>query len=213
MPRRDLDYVEKLNLLRQHRMRWLHPERISPTIIELPVNHSRSPTYEYADGVYVRGFRQPGSISKLTRSLYFYQLPSLNKGTGYKDWIHEDLGLDVRDFGISPEQDLLVLLEIASVEIPPGATHFEEQYKLHLRTMMTNEPHPAAPTSLGATLEFKCHSPVQPDRSFGFQILGHLLALVFRFRERGYSSHVVVWDWTTGQMLMVSQFQYSASFN
>lgn len=185
-------------------MRWLHPESISPTIIELPVNHARSPTYEYADGVYVRGFRQPGSISKLTRSLYFYQLPSLNKGTDRKNWVHSDLGMDVRDFGISPEQDLLVLLEIAGVDISPGATYFEEHYKLHLRTMMTNEPHPAVATSLGAVLEFENHSPVQPDRSFGFQILGHLLSLVFRFREREYPSHVVIWDWTTGQRLTVS---------
>lgn len=205
VPRTDLNYVDKANLLREHRMRWLHPERISPTIIELPVDHARSPTYEYADGIYVRGFRHPYSTSKLTRSLYFYQLPSLNKGTGFKDWTHDDVGLDVRDFGISPEQDLLVLLEIVGVEIHPGTTYFEETYKLHLRTMMTNKPHPAAPASFGAVLEFKLHSQVHPDRSFGFQILGHLLALVFRFRERGYLSHVVIWDWTTGQQLTVSR--------
>jgi hypothetical protein len=208
-PRLDLNAAEKLQLLRETRARWSNPHLVQPTVIELPVSTTRSPTYEYADSVYVRGSRAPDSSSKLTRCLNFYQLPSLNKGTEYKHWSHEDLGLDTRDFGICPEQDLLVLLEIVSIAVPLGHLDFEEHYRVHLRTMTTNEPHPAS-RSLGAVLDYKLWAHTYPDRSFYFQILGHLLAMVFRSRERDLLSHVVIWDWTTGLKLAVSAIKFQA---
>ncbi|KAG9125732.1 hypothetical protein FRC07_006446 [Ceratobasidium sp. 392] len=61
-PRRDLNYADKLRLIRDTRGRWMNPSSVKPTVIELPVNTARSPTYEYSDGIYVRGLRASGSL-------------------------------------------------------------------------------------------------------------------------------------------------------
>ncbi|QRV73278.1 hypothetical protein RhiJN_01292 [Ceratobasidium sp. AG-Ba] len=83
---------------------------------------------------------------------------------------------------------------------------FEEHYKIHLRTMSTNTPHPATVRSLGGVLDFRLSTRSYPDRSFYFQILGRLLGIVFRSRDREFSSHVVIWDWTTGQKIAQVEF-------
>lgn len=198
-PRWDLTYAQKLEMVRGHRSRWDHPESVVPTVFELKLDE-RGVTYEYAGGVYVRGVQKHDSWEGLTRQLYFYQLPSPNRGIEYKHWEISDLGFDVRDFGIDPEQDLLVLLE-------PG----EDVYRIHLRTMSTNETHPN--TSAGRSIIVEPHS-VESARSFYFEISGYLLAVLFRSRNERIQSYVVIWDWTAGQELsrVHTVDGYSASF-
>ncbi|KAG8773520.1 hypothetical protein FRC12_002496 [Ceratobasidium sp. 428] len=192
--RLDLTYAEKLDILRDHRARWNNLGNLSPTEYELN-SDEHGVTYEYAGGIYVRGVPHAES-DRLTRRLYFYQLPSRNRGTGYKDWCISDLGVDTRDFGVCPEQDLLVLLEIKTLRTE-GLCH------VHLRSMTTNEPHPKAkPGRSTLTYNFKPLSEeLPPDRSFYFEVSGHLLAILFRSRTRSLPSYVVIWDWTTGEEL------------
>lgn len=45
------------------------------------------------------------------RSLAFVQLPSEIRGIVEKEWVIPDVGFKIRDFGMDPAQDLLVLIE------------------------------------------------------------------------------------------------------
>ncbi|KAG9080637.1 hypothetical protein FRC06_006320 [Ceratobasidium sp. 370] len=198
--RSDLTYAQKLDILRDHRARWSRPGDIRPTEYELNCEE-HGVTYEYAGGIYVRGVPQAES-DRLTRRLYFYQLPSRNRGTGYKDWCISDLGVDIRDFGVCPEQDLLVLLETNDVR-----RNFltEGLCRIHLRSMTTNEAHPKAKPGRSILTYKPPRENPPPDRSFYFEVSGHLLAILFRSRNRSLPSCVVIWNWTTGEELSRAQ--------
>lgn len=45
------------------------------------------------------------------RKLGFTQLPSVIRGIEEKQWVIEDVGVKIRDFGMDPAQDLLIVLE------------------------------------------------------------------------------------------------------
>ncbi|QRV93754.1 F-box-like protein [Ceratobasidium sp. AG-Ba] len=191
--RSELTYPQKLDILRTHRARWNYPSKVVPVEYELN-SDEHGVTYEYAGGTYVRGVPLAES-DKLTRRLYFYQLPSLNRGTEYKYWCIPDLGVDTRDFGICPEQDLLVLLEVNSMRCNLLT---EGVCRIHLRTMTTNQAHPRAKPGRTILTYHHPRDEPPPDRSFYFEISGDLLAILFRSRTRGLPSYVVIWDWTTG---------------
>ncbi|KAF8607146.1 hypothetical protein BDV93DRAFT_542163 [Ceratobasidium sp. AG-I] len=189
-PRWDLTFAQKLEMVRNHRSRWEHPEKVTPTIFELHIGEGGA-TYEFAGGVYARGIRSMQNPFSAPRRLNFYQLPSPNKGTDYKHWVISDLGLDARDFGMDPEQDLLVLLEAERGRQHGGI------YRIHLRTMSTNQSHPK--TSVGQSILVHQHPlGLPPAATFYFEISGHLLAVLFRSISQQVQSYVVIWDWTTG---------------
>lgn len=45
------------------------------------------------------------------RTIIFRQLPSRYRGIEEREWTISNLGFDIRDFGMEPSQDLLVLIE------------------------------------------------------------------------------------------------------
>lgn len=213
-PRLDLSYSEKREIVRSHRSRWDHPESILPEVYELHIGES-SLLRVYTGGVYVRAVRIPSSYPITTRQLYFYQLPSSNRGVEYRHWMFSDLGVDAQKFAIDPEQDLLVLLEVNHVYRTEGV------YKLHLRSMSTNEVHAKASTG-GSVLVYRTWLMLVPASSFYLEISGSRLAVVFRsknnFDLHVAPSYVVIWDWTTGVELTVSQKSHTprcsfANFN
>lgn len=55
-----------------------------------------------------------GLIPHMTRGLSFIQLPSVTRGSLEKIWAHQDLGVQIRDFGMDPAQDLLMLIEYST---------------------------------------------------------------------------------------------------
>ena len=193
-PRWNLTYAQKLEIVRKHRSRWDHPEKVIPTVVG-PLPNEHDATNKFVGGVYVQSMRNPFS---LIRQLHFYQLPSPNKGTEYKYWTITDVGLDARDFGIDPEQDLLVLLEGE-----PGYQH-GGTYMVHLRTMSTNEAHPKISDGYSTIVH---QHPMELPRAANvyFEMSGQLLAILFRSGRRHVQSYVVIWDWTTGTELSVSR--------
>lgn len=194
-PRSDLTFAQKLEMIRNHRSHWEHSEKVIPTVFELGVGND-SVIYKYAGGVYVQELPTANLVGS-TRGLNFNQLPSPNRGIEYKHWAIPDLGSDPSDFCIDPEQDLLVLLEAEQGHWYGGT------YRLHLRTMSTNEVHPKAPA--GYSILIHQHpSDLPPAMTFYFEVSGRLLAVLFRSVDRRVQSYVVVWDWTTGLELSVS---------
>ncbi|KAG9093347.1 hypothetical protein FS749_014547 [Ceratobasidium sp. UAMH 11750] len=67
--------------------------------------------------------------------------------------------------------------------------------------MTTNEIHPKAKPGRSILTYKPPREYPPPDRSFYFEISGHLLAILFRSRNRSLPSFVVIWNWTTGEEL------------
>lgn len=195
-PRVDLTYLEKQRLMRSHRLRWNYPEGISPDVYELQTGEDIFP-WAYVGGVYARGIRIPDSTPLTTRQLYFYQFPSSNRRVEYEQWVISDLGLDICNFAIDPEQNLLVLLE------PFDVRQDKWIYRLHLRSITTNEIHPKAPSSY-SFLVYEYPTRLVPGNLFHIEISGRLLAVLFHSRNRYVPSYLVIWDWITGTELTVS---------
>ncbi|KAF8608512.1 hypothetical protein BDV93DRAFT_518610 [Ceratobasidium sp. AG-I] len=186
-PRSDLSYSEKREVIRLHQLRWSHPQGISPEVYDI---HTSGGLWMYVSGVYARGGRLPGSMPVTARQLYFYQLPSPNRGTEYKHWIISELGVDTCFFMIDPEQDLLVLIEADNAH--PG----DCIYNLHLRTMSDGRIHPKA--LLGSsTLVYRSLS-MWTQAAIHTEIYGHLLAVRFPSKRIRGLTHIVIWDWTLG---------------
>ncbi|CAE6431474.1 unnamed protein product [Rhizoctonia solani] len=212
-PRRDILYPDKLRLVKEHQKRWKSTSwtQVDTYPLKKRNPNSTSSTYDFYGGVYAQGFSLPG-VGEHTRRLDLYQLPSVNRGTPWKQWSFEDLGVDVRDFVMQPDYDLLVLLELnKSLPCPnpdgiEGAPDLMQYFTVHLRTLGTNQPHPDAtrPTIAYNTPSYRRSRP-----SFYFQIVGRYLAIQFLISNASSErSKLRVWDWTTGKDVTVSIFVY-----
>jgi hypothetical protein len=201
-PRQDLAYAAKLETLREHHRRW-------GSISDAKVKHYplqqadivHSSIYEFYGGVYARG-SSPNSNG--TRRLDLYQLPSVNKGTEYRHWTHEDLGADARDFSMEPDFDLLVMLEMGARSLEaPGPTRITQHFNIHLRSLETCLPHPDATRPV---ITHSLSSFPGASWSFYFQVVGRYLAVLFLVgmgQMEGHTCQLKVWDWTTGNAVTV----------
>ncbi|KAF8606377.1 hypothetical protein BDV93DRAFT_520688 [Ceratobasidium sp. AG-I] len=180
-PRHDLTDAEKIDIVRSHRGRWNKLDSIKANAIHF----SDVSAWEYTDGIFVR-------LSRRTRQLHFYQLPSRNRGVGYKYWVTPDLEVNIGDFGIDPGQDLLVLLE---------AQGTQGTYNIHIRSMTTGEIHSRAPAG-NSVLSYQHSTFLLQSTSVSFEIAGRLLAAVFPSRHANSPSCVVLWNWTTGAEIL-----------
>jgi hypothetical protein len=92
--------AQRLEKLREYQTAW-RDLRISS---KETVSMLRGQVWELYGGVFAQGL-------PTHRGIRFWQLPGEIRGVEKKEWEHEDLGLNIRDFGMDPAQDLLVLLE------------------------------------------------------------------------------------------------------
>ncbi|TFK42125.1 hypothetical protein BDQ12DRAFT_599035 [Crucibulum laeve] len=127
------------------------------------------------------------------QSITFHQLPSHVRGIEKRHWTIEPNTFEftVRDFGIDPSQDLLVLIEPPSWSVV-AADHL---HRFHLRTMSTGERHPLAPQDA-------VFSHMQRDQdlmlSYSIQISGDYVGvLLHRFEVS--DNELMIWDWKKGQ--------------
>ncbi|KAF8606376.1 hypothetical protein BDV93DRAFT_343964 [Ceratobasidium sp. AG-I] len=188
-PRSDLTYSQKRDMVRNNRARWDNPNTVEPIDLR-PVISGTIGEWRFVCGVFVQAALLDTLWNRL-RQLYFYRLPSPNRGLEYKHWVISDLGPGMECFEIDPEQDLLVLLESKLAE------RNEELYRLHFRTMSTNEVHPrAAAGSLILLRRHQRHS-IQPKYS-QLEIFGCLLAISLPANMFIHPSYLVIWNWTTG---------------
>lgn len=166
-------------------------------------------TYHFYGGVYALGwplFSEGGFV----RRLDLYQLPSANKGIEYKRWSHPDVGVDIYDFAIEPDFDLLVLLELGEslpiIGAIQGSPNVTQHFHIHLRSLKSCAPHPEA-----AAASIISHGILSVGRvgwSFTFRIVGRYLAISFLNEadqsDKNNIPRLKVWDWMTGNVAMVS---------
>jgi hypothetical protein len=200
--RLDLTYEQKTQLLREHRARGASPSNVL-TIEITPCsclsNDSSKNYYTLCRGVYIEGFGP--ALTGITRHLELYQLPSWNRGTALKRWCH-DLGMDASSVALDPDFNLLSIVEAQTLFV--NAVADQIIFQVHLRTLDSNDAHP------GAMFSKLSWAPDQ-ERLRDYRqwdtrplIVGNLLAVIFYNSIFGVN-YLVVWDWTSGLMLLVSK--------
>lgn len=215
VPREDLSHAQKINALREHRRRWQNARLVRPTFITFPSKLGSARQICFIGGTLVCGKIDPSEIpqSITNYDIYFYRLPSFNKGTKYKFWQHMVPARALRQLTIQPEYDLLVLLEQVSVRadtsMPYGGFHprtYHEYYKLHLRSMGTNEPHPVVPPlgRIGIDLNITSTGYWPPKWKIELQVFGRLVAAMLYSTSE---THIVIWNWLSGSQVAVSSCQ------
>ncbi|KAI0672339.1 hypothetical protein C8Q78DRAFT_1026481 [Trametes maxima] len=173
-PTSTLTAAERLQILRTRQAAWDKLENTSSE--EVPM--LRGGVWELYGGVLAQG---EGS-----RTLVLKQLPSAIRGIEGREWRIEDLGVKMRDFGMDPAQDLLVVLENRA----EGASM---TCAVHLRTLSTGDPHPAAPRPAVVT-----HSPQLGRYTHTIQIVEDFVAILMTCGDADHSE-LLVWNWKTGQ--------------
>ncbi|OCH96054.1 hypothetical protein OBBRIDRAFT_743996 [Obba rivulosa] len=121
-----------------------------------------------------------------SKVLCFWQLPSAIRGIEHKEWTLENFEFVIRDFGMDPAQDLLVLIQ------SPRADS-DDPYRIHLRHLSSGDRHTRAPNPAIFT-----HSPHgSEDYSFTIQVAGDLLGVLF-INHGDEDAELLVWNWKTG---------------
>lgn len=111
------------------------------------------------------------------------------------------MGISAWGLRIDPDQDLLVLLDIPTSGSPEAG--WSGGCQIHPRTMGTNVHHPKAAAGVFPVHFTRGYPDTLPLISFSFEVLGCLLAVLFKSRCHGTESWVVVWDWHRGVELTV----------
>ncbi|PFH54809.1 hypothetical protein AMATHDRAFT_134646 [Amanita thiersii Skay4041] len=149
-------------------------------------------SYSYGDLWELYGNVLAQNTSDSSR-LLFYQLPSRYRGIKRRDWSVDVRQYRLRDFGMDPAQNLLVL-----VEYPPRQPGFADlNYRIHLRTLSTGAPHPLAPEPHALT---HAKRPAVHG-SCSIQTCDDILGIIFDCHEFG-ETELVIWNWKTGQILL-----------
>ncbi|KAB5594162.1 hypothetical protein CTheo_2378 [Ceratobasidium theobromae] len=199
VPRPDLNYLEKIHVLRNHRRNWRHGVPSQSMQINLPFPDIDKSCF--VDGTYACTFLVPSPQDSFTNEIHYYQLPSSNKGTEYKHW-HHNSDFKIQELAMQPEQDLIFLIEQVNWMDPPNQFNYEH-YRLHARSMETNKPHPIALSSVGAMINLITPSATIPgfDPGLGLyptiriQTYGRLVAVLIDYSLSDTHSRIIVWDW------------------
>ncbi|OJT10824.1 hypothetical protein TRAPUB_12693 [Trametes pubescens] len=172
-PPSTLTSAERLRVLKAHQEAW---DKLAWTSREEVPMHQGG-VWELYGGVLAQG---DGS-----RTLAFKQLPSAIRGIEEREWRIEDVGVNIRDFGMDPAQDLLVVIENRMETAGMACA-------VHLKSLATGEPHPAAPRP--ATVS---HIPARGRYSYTIQICDDYIAILMTSGDEDHSE-LLMWNWKTG---------------
>ncbi|KAJ4490426.1 hypothetical protein J3R30DRAFT_3278775 [Lentinula aciculospora] len=174
-----LSAMEKLDLLRNQQARWVELKWSSQK--RYPLNTAG--LWELFGNVLAQ--------NTLDGSFVFVQLPSEYRKIPEREWrVKPNTPRFVRDFGMDPSQDLLVLIETPR----RFAGTISRYHRIHIRSMSTATRHPLA-TGTG----FIKHLQSSLDISYSIQISMDFLAIFFH--AAGLSvNEIVIWEWKSGLM-------------
>ena len=215
--RKDLSLDEKLRALRLHNSRRVNHAVNSIDSFKIGISNGgfsmrrellTSPWAPlFKDGMIAQWSSvSPDSYTPLQLDLV--QLPSLNTGTGLKQWRIIQQHMNVRSYDMEPACDLLVLLEYTGADTSPfinpiliheGKLH---RYLFHFRTLSTNQVHPSA---IVGTLDCDLHG----NAGWGFPVNCRGDLIVIRPEIAGPSQFMsddsaglIIYNWTTGALLV-----------
>ncbi|KAF9462092.1 hypothetical protein BDZ94DRAFT_1261927 [Collybia nuda] len=167
---------DRLDALKRHQIAW--EELIWVTEQRLPMLDGG--LWELYGGVLAQN--SPNG------EIVFRQLPSEIRSIEERDWTIGGFDFIVRDFGMDPSQDLLVLVE----DPKWSGGHSDHTYRFHLRTMSTGADHPLA---LQPVI---CHIQEKPNLqvSYAIQISTEFLGIFLISAEE--ENELFIWEWKTG---------------
>ncbi|PIL28992.1 hypothetical protein GSI_09039 [Ganoderma sinense ZZ0214-1] len=121
------------------------------------------------------------------RTLHFKQIPSQIRGIRGTEWTIPNVGCKIRDFGMDPAQDLLVVIE-----------HFWHRpqltVRIHLKSLSTGAPHPAGPQAGMVT-----YDPKPSGYSYAIQTSEGYLGIHMSSQGED-ASELLIWEWRTGRL-------------
>ncbi|KAJ3761753.1 hypothetical protein EV360DRAFT_79966 [Lentinula raphanica] len=176
----NLGTKKKLELLRNWQARWTELDWSSETRYPM----ARAGLWELFGNVLAQ--------NTMDGSFAFVQLPSESRGIPERIWtVKPDTPAEVRDFGIDPSQDLLVL-----IDIPRWVAGRDAHHRIYIRTMSTAKKHPLAS---GPGLIEHPRFTFDLGTSYSIKISSDNLAIFFRRSLMDSSNEFVIWDWRTGR--------------
>ncbi|KAI0631501.1 hypothetical protein C8Q77DRAFT_140759 [Trametes polyzona] len=164
---------ERLRKLRARQEAW---NKLQWTARE-EVNMLQGGVWELYGGVLAQG--------EGLRTLVFKQLPSNIRGIEGREWRIEDVGVNIRDFGMDPAQDLLIIIENRR----EGG---EMKCVTHFKSLTTGQAHPCAPRPAEAS-----HVPTPGRYSYTIQICEDIVAILMTSGDEDHSE-LLMWNWKTG---------------
>ncbi|KAF6766560.1 hypothetical protein DFP72DRAFT_866994 [Ephemerocybe angulata] len=128
-----------------------------------------------------------------TKTFEFTRLPGISRGIASNTWSLEKQRYKVRDFGMDPSQDLLVLLE------KPGLDGYSHDW-VHRAHFLSLEKNPGAPHPLakGGPVISHAQNFMDPEMSYTIQVSGNLVGILIHTIQAG-ENEFLVWDWKSGE--------------
>ncbi|PPQ62966.1 hypothetical protein CVT24_006072 [Panaeolus cyanescens] len=185
----DASSSTRLQVLSEHQKAW----KTLSWRQEMNITMTRAGLWELFAGVFAQNTIDGG--------FEFHQLPSQLRSIQYETWtVNGGFDFTVRDFGMDPTQDLLVL-----IESPPLQAQ-GRQYILHLRNIRDGKPHARARLT---DLHAPPNSILERTRSFAIQVSGDYIGvLAISINGRG----LTIWNWKTGSVKLATQGSQLKSF-
>ncbi|KAI0372456.1 hypothetical protein BV20DRAFT_940120 [Pilatotrama ljubarskyi] len=177
-PPSTLTAADRLRMLKARQEAW---DRLAWTSRE-EVAMARGGVWELYGGVLAQ--------AEGTRTLVFKQLPSATRGIEGREWRIEDVGVDIRDFGMDPSQDLLVIMENRREQL---ADRTGMSCSVHLKSLTTGQPHPAAPRPA-----LVAHVPQRGHYTYAIQVSESYVGILMTNHD-GDHAELLIWNWKTGQ--------------
>lgn len=145
--------------------------------------------------------------------VHFIQLPSISRGVRLKQWMVRGLPKCGTALKISPELDLLVVPEVVnegryvvgSFDCLHGDDSRLSAFRVHILRLSDGFPHPLAP--MDPVMHYVGYGSRKILSSVGVLVSGHRLVAIAVFKGSSYFGRhntLIVWDWRSGQRVLVS---------
>jgi hypothetical protein len=171
--------ASRLEALQKHQSSWDNLKWSR----ELRIPMERGGLWELYGGVLAQ--------STAEGTLTFTQLPSDLRSIEEKVWtLGPNFGVAIRDFGMDPSQDLLVLVESPNWNMPEAA----RKHSIHLRSLSDGKPHPLA---RNAPVLSHPQGTRRLDMTYTIQVSRTFIAIKFCTDE---GNELAIWNWMTGEL-------------
>ena len=156
-------------------------------------------------------------------ALVCHQLPSELRSIEEKSWsIGPFTGIPIRDFGMDPSEDVLVLIEninnagyvVGFSKVGEYVIHYKNRiilpnntniyHRLHLRSLSSGKSHPLALRC--PILELPHLKGIDLDHNYSIEVSGNIIVLLIA----GAQAQIAIWDWKTNALLCVRLLNTSA---
>ncbi|TFL06389.1 hypothetical protein BDV98DRAFT_600443 [Pterulicium gracile] len=177
--------LERTKALTEYASRW---DKLD-FAYEYTIPKSQGGLWELYGNVFAQNYASPARIE-------FHQLAAHSRGIEKESWTVKGLDFPVRDFGMDPAQDLLVLVE--KPRWRRNGPVEEREFRFHIRDIRTGEAH--SQTTLKPALVAIPQHKADPDASYSIQTCGDFFGVHVMHHSGLLSDELRIWNWKTGAL-------------